>query len=198
MAHCIPTYILASGLIKMGMSWWQALVHHPVGNSDRARAHPAQLAPGHQVRHPLPRLRARRYGVFGANVPAVMRAIVACGWFGIQCWIGGKALQRSARGLSSGWPEALGTGTPGGHLPTEWLSYAIFWGINILIVYRGMDLLRRVENWAAPYVLVMTTLLLVWILRPREREGAGLGGIVSQPGKFPTLGVVPGRSSCRA
>jgi NCS1 family nucleobase:cation symporter-1 len=187
MAHCIPTYILASGLIKMGMSWGQALCTILLGNSIVLAPILLNSHPGTKYGIPFPVFARAAYGVFGANVPAIMRAIVACGWFGIQCWIGGKALQRLLEAVWAGWPGALGTATPGGHLPTEWLCYAIFWGINILIVYRGMDLLRRVENWAAPYVLVMTLLLLVWILHRASSEGAGLGGIVSQPSKFPTM-----------
>jgi NCS1 family nucleobase:cation symporter-1 len=116
---------------------------------------------------------------------------VACGWFGIQCWIGGHALQRFIESLWAGWPTLLGGAKPGGYLLTEWLCYAAFWSLNILIVYRGMELLRRVENWAAPYVLVMTTLLLVWILRRASAasDGGGLGSIVSDPGKFTTTGA---------
>jgi NCS1 family nucleobase:cation symporter-1 len=189
MAHCIPTYILASGLIKMGMSWSQAITTILLGNT-------VVLAPillnshaGTKYGIPFPVFARASYGVFGANVPAVMRAIVACGWFGIQCWIGGHALDRFVASLWSGWPTALGDVKLGGYLPTQWLCYAVFWGLNILIVYRGMELLRRVENWAAPYVLVMTMLLLVWIVRRASGvPGGGIGAIVSQPSKFPDLG----------
>ena len=191
MAHCIPTYILASGLIKEGMSWAQAIVTILVGNTIVLVPIVLNSHPGTKYGVPFPVFARAAYGVFGANVPAVMRALVACGWFGIQCWIGGHALQRFVEALWSGWPSALGSGTVGGYLPTEWLCYAAFWGLNIVIVYRGMELLRRIESWAAPYVLVMTTLLLVWILRRASGAasgGQGLGGIVSATGRFPTLG----------
>ncbi|RYG98013.1 MAG: nitrate reductase, partial [Alphaproteobacteria bacterium] len=107
----------------------------------------------------------------------------ACGWFGINAWIGGQAVQTLFRSLWAGWPTALGAGSIGGHLPTEWVSFALFWGMNIWIVYRGMDLLRKVENWAAPYVLVMTAILVGWAC---WRAG-GLGKLLSEPGKFPTF-----------
>jgi len=188
MAHCIPTYMLASGLIKNGMSWWQAIATILVGNTIVLVPILLNSHPGTKYGIPFPVFARASYGVFGANVPAVMRAVVACGWFGIQCWIGGHALQRFVESLWAGWPAALGTARPGGYLPTEWLCYAVFWGINILIVYRGMDLLRRVENWAAPYVLVMTALLLVWIVRRASAVGGGIGAIVSQPSRFPTMG----------
>lgn len=190
MAHCIPTYILASGLIRAGMSWAQALVTILLGNTIVLVPILLNSHPGTKYGIPFPVFARAAYGVFGANVAALMRALVACGWFGIQCWIGGHALQRFAESLWPAWPTALGADRIGGYLPTEWLAYAIFWGVNILIVYRGMDLLRRVENWAAPYVLVMTTLLLVWIVRRAGAMGHGVGAIVSQPSKFPTLGAL--------
>src|SRR5262249_4959010 len=71
----------------------------------------------------------------------------------------------------------------GGHTMTEWLSFLLFWGLNIWIIYRGMDLLRRVENWAAPYVLVVTLILVVWAVR----EAHGFGPLLSHPGKFSSL-----------
>jgi NCS1 family nucleobase:cation symporter-1 len=187
MAHCIPTYILASGLIKAGLSWWQAIVTILLGNTIVLVPIVLNSHPGTKYGIPFPVFARAAYGVFGANVPAVMRALVACGWFGIQCWIGGHALQRFLEALWAGWPTLLGASKPGGYLPTEWLCYAAFWAVNILIVYRGMDLLRRIENWAAPYVLVMTTLLLIWILR-RASDAGGLGAIIATPSKFTTTG----------
>ena len=111
-----------------------------------------------------------------------MRAIVACGWFGIQAWIGGEALHTFFKTIIPGWPTLLGAGL-GGHTTTEWLSFLLFWGINIFIIYRGMDLLRKVENWAAPFVLVMTAVLLWWAID----RAHGLGPLLSQPGKLHSL-----------
>jgi NCS1 family nucleobase:cation symporter-1 len=185
MAHCIPTYILAAGLIERGMSWWQALATILLGNTIVLVPILLNSHPGTKYGVPFPVFARASYGVFGANVPAIMRALVACGWFGIQCWIGGHALARLLEALWPGWPMALGSTRVGGYLPTDWVCYAAFWSLNILIIYRGMDLLRRIENWAAPYVLVMTTLLLVWILR---RAGGAAGTIVSAPGQFATTG----------
>src|SRR3989449_4310972 len=108
-----------------------------------------------------------------------MRAIVACGWFGIQAWIGGEALHTFFSAIIPGWPTLFG-GPIGGHAPTEWLSFLLFWGLNIYIIYRGMDLLRKVENWAAPFVLIMTALLLGWAIW----RAHGLGYLLTQQGKF--------------
>jgi NCS1 family nucleobase:cation symporter-1 len=188
MAHCIPTYMLASGLIKNGMNWWQALITILVGNSVVLLPILANSHPGTKYGIPFPVFARAAYGVFGANVPAIMRALVACGWFGIQCWIGGHALHRFFESLSSGWPTALGATRLAGYLPTEWFCFALFWGMNILIVYRGMELLRRVENWAAPYVLFMTLLLVVWAVNKAGQVGHGLGDLISDPGKFRSFG----------
>ena len=191
LAHCIPTYMMASGLIKLGMSWGQAIVTILVGNTIVLAPILLNSHPGTKYGIPFPVFARASYGVFGANVPAIMRAVVACGWFGIQCWIGGKALNAFLASLWDGWPTALGATEIGGYLPARWLCYAIFWSLNILIVYRGMELLRRVETWAAPYVLVMTTLLLVWILRRASAvsgEAGSIGTIVATKGSFGTTG----------
>ncbi len=180
MAHCIPTYMLASGLIGTGMNWWQALLTILVGNTIVLIPILANSHPGTKYGIPFPVFARASYGVFGANVPAIMRALVACGWFGIQAWIGGEALQAFLRAIFPAWPEALGTVRFDGHLPTEWVSFALFWALNILIVFRGMNLLRIVENWAAPYVLVMTAALVIWAIR----EAHGVGAIVRDTGKF--------------
>jgi NCS1 family nucleobase:cation symporter-1 len=82
-----------------------------------------------------------------------------------------------------GWETLLGDAV-GGHTPTAWLSFLLFWGMNIYIIYRGMDLLRAVENWAAPYVLVMTAILLGWAIWRAD----GLGSLLRDAGKFQTLG----------
>ena len=91
--------------------------------------------------------------------PGFLRAIVACGWFGIQAWIGGEAVHMTLRTIIPAWPTLLGPGF-GGHTTTEWVSFLLFCGLNVYVIYRGMDLLRAVENWAAPFVLVMTAHVL--------------------------------------
>ncbi len=188
MAHCIPTYMMASGLIKAGMSWWQALLTILVGNVIVLVPILANSHPGTRYGIPFPVFARAAYGVFGANVPALMRALVACGWFGIQCWIGGHALFRFAACFGGGFATSLGSELVGGYLPSEWLCFFAFWGVHILIIYRGMDLLRRLENWAAPYVLLMTLALVVWAVRRAGELGHGLGELLAAPGKFTTVG----------
>jgi NCS1 family nucleobase:cation symporter-1 len=183
MAHCIPTYMLSSGLISAGMNWWQALLTILLGNTIVLVPILLNSHPGTKYGIPFPVFARAAYGTIGSNLPAIMRAIVACGWFGIQAWIGGEALNTFFRVIVPGWDNLLG-GPIGGHLTTEWLSFLLFWGFNIYIIYRGMDLLRKVENWAAPFVLVMTALLLGWALWKAQ----GLGHLLNQQGKFHTFG----------
>lgn len=181
MAHCIPTYMLASGLMAAGMSWGQAIFTILLGNTLVLVPILLNSHPGTKYGIPFPVFARAAYGTVGSNLPALMRALVACGWFGIQSWIGGEALQTFFAAIIPGWKDLLGPGF-GGHTTTAWLSFLLFWGINIFIVYRGMDLLRKVENWAAPFVLVMTAVLLVWAIQKAD----GLGPLLAQPGKFPT------------
>jgi NCS1 family nucleobase:cation symporter-1 len=182
MAHCIPTYMLSAGLMAAGMSWSQALFTVALGNTIVLIPILLNSHPGTRYGIPFPVFARAAYGTIGSNLPALMRAIVACGWFGIQAWIGGEAVNTLFATIVPGWPNLLGSG-PGGHSNTEWLSFLIFWSLNVAIVYRGMDLLRKVENWAAPFVLVMTALLLGWAVT----EAHGLGPLLSQPGKYGTL-----------
>jgi NCS1 family nucleobase:cation symporter-1 len=180
MAHCIPTYMLSSGLIGAGMNWWQALITILIGNTIVLIPILLNSHPGTKYGIPFPVFARASYGTFGSNLPAIMRALVACGWFGIQAWIGGQALHTFFTSIFPKWPALLGSF--GGYATTEWLSFLLFWSINIYIIYRGMDLLRKVENWAAPFVLVMTALLLGWAV---WRAG-GLGYLLTQKGKYHT------------
>src|SRR5438105_15689508 len=133
MAHCIPTYMLASGLIGEGMSWRQALVTILLGNVIVLVPILLNSHPGTKYGIPFPVFARAAYGTRGSNVPALMRALVACGWFGIQAWIGGAALHVFFRSLWPGWPTAI-SGTFGGHTPTEWISFLLFWGRSSLVV----------------------------------------------------------------
>jgi NCS1 family nucleobase:cation symporter-1 len=181
MAHCIPTYMLASGLIASGMNWWQALLTVALGNTIVLIPILLNSHPGTKYGIPFPVFARAAYGTIGSNLPALMRALVACGWFGIQAWIGGEALNTFFGNVVPGWSTLLGSGF-GGHTTTEWLAFLVFWGLNIFIIYRGMDLLRHVENWAAPFVLVMTAALLGWAVW----RANGLGPLLAAPGRFTT------------
>ncbi|HEX2685045.1 MAG TPA: NCS1 family nucleobase:cation symporter-1 [Kofleriaceae bacterium] len=179
MAHCIPTYTMASGLIGAGMSWWQALGTILLGNLIVLVPILLNSHPGTKYGIPFPVFARAAYGTRGSNLPALMRALVACGWFGINAWIGGFALQTFFAAIFPGWRDLFGElhGFP----VTQWISFFLFWALNVFIIFRGMELVRRVERWAAPFVLVMTAILMVWAIS----RANGLGPIMAEGG---TLG----------
>ena len=179
MAHCIPTYMMASGLIDAGMDWKQALFTILLGNIIVLVPILLNSHPGTKYGIPFPVFARASFGTFGSNLPALMRALVACGWFGIQAWIGGEAVQTLFASVIPGWAIMLGGGFLG-HTTTEWLSFMLFWGLNIAIIYRGMNLLRLVENWAAPFVLVMTAALVGWAYDAAD----GMGPLLAQKSRF--------------
>lgn len=182
MAHCIPTYMMAGGLIAQGMNWWQALLTIAVGNIIVLVPILLNAHPGTKYGLPFPVLARASFGTQGANIPAVLRAIVACGWFGIQTFIGGEAVRTF---IASIWPSFdhiggnanfLGLGLPSA------ITFALFWAANIWIIYRGMDAVRIFENWAAPIVLVMAGWLLWWSVD----HAHGFGTLLTQPSSFPS------------
>ncbi len=184
MAHCIPTYMMAGGLVAVGMNWWQALLTIALGNVIVLVPILLNAHPGTKYGIPFPVLARASFGTKGANVPAVLRAIVACGWFGIQTFIGGEAVKTFIEALWPGYAQ-LGGGVTflGLSLPSA-LTFLAFWSLNIFIILRGMNAVRVFENWAAPLVLVMAGVLLVWAV---NRAG-GVGPMLEQPSRFATVG----------
>lgn len=183
MSACIPTYMLSSGLIASGMNWWQALLTIFLGNTIVLIPILLNSHPGTKYGIPFPVFARASYGTMGSNLPALMRAVVACGWFGIQAWIGGQAIYQFMRALVPGWEKMLGSAELDGHYPTEWLSFAIFWGLNILIIFKGMDLLKRVQGVAAPFVMIMTAALVCWAVT----KANGIGTLLAEKGKFDSV-----------
>ncbi len=183
MAHCIPTYMLAGGLFAAGMNWWQALLTIGLGNLIVLVPILLNAHPGTKYGIPFPVLARASFGTEGANVPAVLRALVACGWFGINTVIGGEAIRTF---ISTFWPgfSEIGAGVSlfGLSIPSA-MTFLLFWALNILIIFKGMNAVRVFENWAAPIVLVLAGFLLGWVL---WRAG-GVGPLLSQPSKYPTL-----------
>ena len=193
MAHCIPTYMLASGLMASGMNWSQALVTILLGNTIVLDPDPAELASRHEVRHPVPGVRARRVRharLERAGADARARRLRLVRHPGLD-------RRRSAADVlqdgDSRLADAARRRRSRGHTTTEWLSFLLFWGLNIFIIYRGMDLLRAVENWAAPFVLVMTGALLWWAVSKAQRPRSAAGAA----GQVPHVRASSCRCSCR-
>ena len=173
MSVCIPTYMLASGLIAGGMSWKQAIGTILLGNLIVLIPMLLNAHAGAKYGIPFPVFVRASFGVRGANVPAVLRAIVACGWFGIQTWIGGQAIYSMLRILL---PAAASSAA------VPWLCFFAFWGLNLFVIWRGIDTIKVLEGIGAPFMLGIGLLLLWWI----TRKAGGLGPVLSTPSKFAT------------
>jgi NCS1 family nucleobase:cation symporter-1 len=171
MSVCIPTYMLASGLIAGGMSWWQAIGTILLGNLIVLVPMLLNAHAGAKYGIPFPVFVRASFGVKGANIPAVLRALVACGWFGIQTWIGGQAIYSMLKIM---WPGAAQL--PGG----IWICFFAFWALNIAVIWRGIETIKFLEGIGAPFMLGIGLLLLWWI----TRQAGGLGPVLSAPSKF--------------
>ncbi|MDG4857569.1 NCS1 family nucleobase:cation symporter-1 [Streptomyces sp. T-3] len=177
MAHNIPSWTLASGLVALGMDWKQAVFVIALANVIVLLP---MLLTGHagpKYGIPFPVLARASFGLRGANLPALIRAAVACCWFGIQTWIGGQGIFLLLGKIFGGWTDASHIG---GHPWTLWLCFVVFWAFELAIIYRGMEALRRFENWAAPFVLIGAVALLVWM----TSKAGGLGPLLDQPSRL--------------
>src|ERR1700687_5646901 len=143
MSVCIPTYMLASGLIAGGMSWIQALLTILLGNLIVLVPMLLNAHAGARYGIPFPVFVRASFGVRGANIPAILRALVACGWFGIQTWIGGQAIHSMLQIL---WPAAANPAM-------VWLCFGAFWLLNIFVIWKGIDTIRFLEGIGAPFML---------------------------------------------
>jgi nucleobase:cation symporter-1, NCS1 family len=171
MSVCIPTYMLASGLIAEGMNWIQAIVTILLGNLIVLVPMLLNAHAGTRYGIPFPVFVRASFGVRGANVPAVLRALVACGWFGIQTWIGGQAIHSM---LVIVWPAA-------GNIPgSARFSFFFFWAINMLVIWRGIETIKFLEGIGAPFMLFIGLLLLGWV----TRKAGGMGPVLHNPSKF--------------
>ena len=173
MSVCIPTYMLASGLIAGGMSWIQAVITILLGNFIVLIPMLLNAHAGTRYGIPFPVFVRASFGVRGANVPAILRALVACGWFGIQVWIGGQAIYSMLRIV---WPGAA-------NLPaSSWIFFLAFWAVNMTVIWRGIETIKFLEGIGAPFMLVVGLVLLLWI----TRKAGGFGPVLHAPSKFHT------------
>lgn len=179
MAACIPTYMLASSLIGGGMNWWQAVLTIFLGNVVVLVPMVLNAHAGTRYGIPFPVYCRAAFGTLGANVPALLRALVACGWFGIQTWIGGEAIHK----ILAVFIPALGTGTaiPGlGISPTQLVCFLFFWGVNMWVIHRGIHTIRVLLSIKAPLLIALGLGLLWWA----HDAAGGFGPILSQPSAF--------------
>jgi len=175
MSVCIPTYMLASGLIAGGMNWWQAMLTIALGNIIVLIPMILNAHAGTKYGIPFPVLSRASFGTKGSNVPALLRAIVACGWFGIQTWIGGQAFNSLIILILPGW--AVFSFGPA-------IGFLIFWGLNVYFIVKGIDSIKWLEAFGAPFLLLVGLGLLIWAYVNAD----GFGPILSQPSTFTSAG----------
>jgi nucleobase:cation symporter-1, NCS1 family len=175
MSVCIPTYMLASGLIAGGMNWFQAVLTVLLGNLIVLIPMLLNAHAGTRYGIPFPVFIRASFGVRGANIPAILRALVACGWFGIQAWIGGQAMYSL---LQIAWPGAANI--PG----SAWLCFFFFWGINMFVIWRGIETIKVLQGIGAPLMLTVGVVLLLWI----TKKAGGFGPVLHRPSKFQSNG----------
>lgn len=162
MAVCIPTYMLASSLIGQGMNWWQALVTILLGNLIVLVPMILNAHVGTKYGVPLPVFLRMSFGIKGSVLASLLRGLVACGWFGIQTWIGGAAIYQL---LAVMFPSLASTPYLGDFIglnAAQAICFLFFWFINIWIVYRGIDSIKKLEAWSAPFLLLIGLSLLLW------------------------------------
>jgi nucleobase:cation symporter-1, NCS1 family len=167
MSVVITTYTLASGLMQQGMAWWQAMLTILLGNTIVLVPMILNAHAGTKYGVSFPVLCRASFGVKGANVPAILRALVACGWFGIQTWIGALALNALIAAAWPGWAGVSGN---------IWVSFAIFWLVQVGIIIKGLEGIKKLEGWSAPLLLAGGAVLLMWAIR----RGGGLAHILSE------------------
>jgi NCS1 family nucleobase:cation symporter-1 len=171
----IPTYMLASAMIAGGMSWKQAIFTVFLGNVVVLVPMLLNAHAGAKYGIPFPVFARASFGVLGANVPAVLRALVACGWFGINAWIGGAAVNVMVAVLVPSWRT---------YPPGVWICFGGFWLLHVIVIMRGIRTLRFLQGVTAPFLLLIGVALLAWAVV----KAGGFGSMLAAPSKFHTFG----------
>jgi NCS1 family nucleobase:cation symporter-1 len=188
MSACIPTYMLASSLIAEGMNWWQAVVTIFLGNTIVLLPMVLNAHAGTKYGIPFPIYCRPSFGIIGANVPALLRAFVACGWFGIQCWIGGWAIYKILGIYVPEWERLPSIGSldiNGAQL----VCFLAFWAINMVVIYLGIDSIRFLLNIKAPILLALGLALMGWAYV----KANGFGPMLEQRSQFDAGGPKAGQ-----
>lgn len=186
MAVCIPTYTMASSLIGNGMTWWQALLTVLLGNLIVLVPMTLNAHPGTAYGIPFPVLLRASFGIRGANIAALLRGVVACGWFGIQTWFGGAALHATLA-IIFGFDASGGTPIPALGISASQLTFfLIFWAMNVFFIWKGMESIKWLEVLSAPFLLAVGGLLMIWAVT----QAGGFARIfeASSPTKVVTWG----------
>jgi NCS1 family nucleobase:cation symporter-1 len=171
MSIVITTYLLASGLMAAGMNWWQALLTISLGNILVLIPMLLNAHAGTKYGVPFPVFVRASFGVRGANFAAIARALVACGWFGIQTWLGGLALDALTTAAWAGWANVTGH---------AFIAYFVFWAIQLVIILTGIEGVKWFESLAAPLLIAGGIALLIWGFV----AGGGIGPVFANSAKL--------------
>lgn len=195
MVVCVPTYMLAAGLIEQGMSWSQAVMTVMLGNLIVLVPMVLNGHPGTKYGVPFPVISRAAFGIHGAHIPSLLRALVACGWFGIQTWIGGQAIYQMLGVLFGATIGESPAGLIGADIamlginPAELACFLAFWAIQVAILWKGVESIRLLETLAAPFLIVMGVALLGWAYV----KAGGFGTMLSTPSAFAAGGPREGQ-----
>jgi NCS1 family nucleobase:cation symporter-1 len=173
---CIPTYMLAASMIQAGINWWRSLLVILAGNAIVLVPMIINAHAGTRYGIPFPVYARAAYGPRGAHLPSLLRAVVACGWFGIQTWIGGLAVSALLQFLWLGWADLGGGWRFMGYGLPDFAGFFIFWLINLWFVWAGTESIKWMETASAPFLILMGLALLGWAV---DKVG-GLGVILSR------------------
>lgn len=175
MSVCIPTYMMASGLMAAGLSWWQAVLNIAIGNLIILIPMQLNSHAGTKYGIPYPVFARLSFGVKGAHIASIARAIVAAGWFGIQTWIGGGAINAVLSIVSPTW-GAWSFGI--------WISFFAFWALNVWIAYKGANAIKFMESWGAPILGILSISLMIWAVTAVNSMGKGVADILNLPATY--------------
>ncbi|MEZ4317387.1 MAG: NCS1 family nucleobase:cation symporter-1 [Myxococcota bacterium] len=187
MVVCVPAYTLAGGLVQAGMSAWQAIGTILLGNVIILLPMVLNGHPGTKYGVPFPVLARASFGIFGANIPSLIRGLVACGWFGINTWVGGSAIYQLL--LAVGWADPKAVDLLIGINPAELVCFLVFWAAQMVVLWRGIESIRVLETLAAPVLLVMSLGLVAWAYL----AAGGFGDAFAQPSQFVAGGAKEGQ-----
>ena len=198
MSICVPTYTLGGVLTAyFGLSVGEALLAILLANIVVLIPLTLNAFAGTKYGIPFPVLLRSSFGILGSNVPCLIRALVACGWFGIQTLFGGLAIHLFLGSVFEGWKSLGGTG--------EVIGFMIFWALNLWVVLRGAESIKWLETLSAPLLVLVGLGLLVWALPnvsmtellaqpPKRPEGASVygyffAGLTAMVGFWATLSL---------
>ena len=185
MSVCIPTYMLAAALIQAGLSWPAALAAIFIGNAVTLVPMLINGHAGTRYGIPFPVFLRAAFGPRGAHVPALLRAAVACGWFGIQTWIGGLAIYEMMSLLWPNWALLGGAWQWMGFTLPHYIAFLLFFLMNLYFVWNGTESIKWLETLSAPLLIVAGLALFWWAAVRAGGMSAMLAGATTLGGAQP-------------